>query len=435
MLAVRRSAVRGALVGVGLLVATGAGSPAALADETPSPEVPPPHVDPHVAAAAPAVPLNPAPAPVVGKTQTLAGDFGLGKAGTIVVQPAGDVPNDLDRSGATLIITGGGITATCTTDAAGVCAVSVTNGAIVTDGMALQLPPGNYEVRQQESSPGLQADVDDYWTLNLCQTTQMSIPGAPGTPPIVLPVPCSSGGTGTVPDAALFRRHLTSTVVGAGAPLAGATYALAGPDYPHVPAVRGADGIHRDTATTGTDGVLSYAGWFMPGQWTLTPATVLAGYDKGAPATVVVPDAAPASDTVSGAEIVLTRPGAGGGTGDPGTGTGDPGTPPQAPVPAPAAAVPPAGHPSPAAHRLPAPRVVVPQIPVLVPAPPTLAPAPVVPTPEAAPSDVVAGPRVPSPHLAPASSSYVEAGAIGVGILLVAFAVIGVGVLRRRARG
>jgi hypothetical protein len=48
--------------------------------------------------------------------------------------------------------------------------------------------------------------------------------------------------------------------------------------------------------------------------------------------------------------------------------------------------------------------------------------------------DVVGGPTVPSPRLAPASNSYVEVGAIGFGILLVALAVIGVGVVRRRAR-
>jgi hypothetical protein len=39
-----------------------------------------------------------------------------------------------------------------------------------------------------------------------------------------------------------------------------------------------------------------------------------------------------------------------------------------------------------------------------------------------------------SPRLAPTSSSFVEVGVIGFGILFVALAVIGVGVLRRRVR-
>lgn len=446
MLPAHRSVARGVLVGVGLLVAMGAGAPAALADDAPVPDATAPQTDPQVVAPAPAKPLNATPAPAVATPDEFGGFFGTGKQSSvqIAVQSQGDVPADLDRSGATLTLTGGPsnrVTATCTTDASGVCTVSVTTGAWVTDGLNLQLPEGSYTVRQTDASAGLQADRTHYWTTSLCTVTQVSFPGAPDGPPMVFPVPCSAGGTGAVPDTSLFRRHLTATVVGAGAPLAGATYALAGPDYPHVPAVRGADGIHRDTATTGTDGVLSYAGWFMPGQWTLTPATVPDGYDKGSPATVAVPETVPDTDTASGADIVLTPPGAGG---DPVTGTegtGDPGTPPPAPVPAPPVQVPPAVHPSDGGTPRPpaAPTIILPQLPVLVPASPpapaTTGQTPPVSGPETGPSDVVAGPQVPSPRLAPASSSYVEVGVIGLGILLVAVAVIGVGVLRRRARG
>lgn len=425
---------RAAVVAIGLLIANGAGMPAALADDTYAPDVAPPQADLQVIAPAPATPLNAAPAPAVTTPEEFGGFFGTGKqsAVQIAVQPDGNTPPDLDRSGATFTFTGGGITATCTTDVAGMCGVSVATGAMVTDGLNLQLPAGLYTVIQTEASPGLQADVGDSWTVNLWPVP-MAIPGASDAPRLV------------VLDTSLFRRHLKATVVGGGAPLAGATYALAGPDYPHNPAVRGADGIHRDTATTSTDGVLSYAGWFMPGRWTLTPTTVPDGYEKGAPATVVVPEAAPEADTVSGADIVLTQRGAGGETGDPETGTegtGDPGTPVPAPVPAPPAHVPSVVPPSDGGtHPAPVgPAVVVPQIPVLVPvtppAPATTGPVPPVDvaTPGTGPLDVVGGPTVPSPRLAPASSSYVEVGAIGFGILLVALAVIGVGVVRRRAR-
>ncbi|MGZ4544541.1 MAG: hypothetical protein ACXVXT_04045 [Blastococcus sp.] len=435
MLAAGRSAARGALVGVGLLVATGAGAPAALADDAPAQATTPPQVDPHVAAAAPATPLNAAPVVPGVRADRIAADFGLGKqsAVQIAVQPDGNTPPDLDRSGATFTFTGGGITATCTTDVSGTCGVSVATGAMVTDGLNLQLPPGTYTVVQTEASPGLKADVGDSWTFSLWPAPPVASPGVSDAPPVV------------VLDTSLFRRNLSARVVGAGAPLAGATYALAGPDYPHNPAVRGTDGIYRATALTHEDGVLSYDGWFMPGQWTLTPTTVPDGYDKGSPATVVVPEAAPDTDTVSGADIVLEPTVVGGEVGDPGTGTqgtGGTGTPLPGPVPAPHVPAPPVTHPSSAGTHRPstASVVVVPQIPVLVsvtpPVPATTGPTPPVTAdlPETVPSDVVAGPPAPAPRLAPASSSYVEVGAIGFGILLVALAVIGVGVVRRRAR-
>jgi hypothetical protein len=424
-------------VGVGLLVATGSGTPAAVAATGTPPDVGPPPAEGQETVVAPVRPLNLAPVRAESTTDDVSGDFGYGKppppivtsAVTVAVTPDGPVPPDLDRSRATFSLTDldGGGEATCSTDAAGLCSIATTSGEPVSTGSQLQLSPGLYEVTQTAASAGLLASGRP-WYLLLCGTE------CPGPDTVAQ----------SVPNTSLFRQHLSAHVVsaggpdgtGAGAAVAGASYGLAGPDYPRTPAVPGDDGrADGGTSTSGADGVLTFGGWFLPGAWTVRSVSAPAGYVRGAPATIDVPSTAPdASSTAWGDDLVLT-PGetssgteGSGATGSPaprpdgaGTSTGSGAGTPQAAGGQPAAPASQAGRP----ESLPAPE---PATGVPAPAPPVGSPA------TQPPPEIASAPDVVSPRLAPTSSSFVEVGVIGFGILFVALAVIGVGVLRRRVR-
>jgi hypothetical protein len=436
---VHRNVARGALVGVGLLVATGSGTPAAGAATDTPPDVGPPPAEGQETVVAPGRTLNLAPVRAESTTDGVGGNFGYGKPPppivtpivtstvTVTVTPDGPVPPDLDRSGGTFSLTdlSGEAAATCSTDAAGLCSIATTSGEPVSTGSQLQLSPGLYEVTQTAASVGLLAS-DRPWYLMLCGTE------------------CPTDTTQSVPNTSLFRQHLSAHVVsaggpdgtGAGAAVTGASYRLAGPDYPRTPAVPGDDGrADGGTSTSDTDGVLTFGGWFLPGTWTVRSVTPPAGYVRGAPATIDVPSTAPdASRTAWGDDLVLTPGDTGSGTegsgatGSPaprpdgaGTGTGPGAGTPQAAGGQPAAPASQAGRP----ESLPASE---PTTGVPAPAPPVGSPA------TQPPLEIASAPDVVSPRLAPASSSFVEVGVIGFGILFVALAVIGVGVLRRRVR-
>jgi hypothetical protein len=464
-----RALIRSALVGVGLLALTASGLPAAFAGTEES--------------------LMPV---------TFGGDLGKAHAIDLTIAPSGEVPPTLSLEGATLALTDGSVSAMCTTDAAGVCEVQATNGKAVSQGTKLQLPAGVYTVRQTGGIAGLQVDGMRYWQIELC------MPGSKST--------CASTGIATITNTSLYRRHLSTTVLsagaadgsGVGAPLAGAAFELTGPDYPRRPAVPNDDGIYDGgTATSGPDGVLTFDGWFRPGTWTLTPVGAPDGHVNDAPVLVVVSESVPTeSSTAWGAPVTLARtaslpegpddetpgdedpgddtlgdedPGDDTpGDEDPGDdtpgdetpgddtpgdetpvdetpGDGNPAAPTTTPAPVVTPPPPTQGAAPSAAGRGNVPSagssssVAVPRVagtadeesaPVAVPsASPTRSRTTTTNQPPAPTSaDTLAGSGIEPVELTPASNTLMTYGTIGFGILFLAVVVIGIGVVRRRAR-
>ena len=266
----RRGLVRGSWVGVGLLVATSAAAPAALAADdgvdpdplvsgtqqlpgagptsagaldtgTPADEAPaagptdagvvPPTLDagtPAVAAAGPSDSLGDdggdpdesdddgdgADAPA--GMHTLEGFFGSGKELVIdVLLPADGMPDDLDLSATRFTLSNdAGESYECSLDSDGRCTFS----AFFLDGDAV--PPGTYRLTQTGHAPGLEA-VPGTGTVELCNSGLSIMSSCAWTIP--LPVHNTSS----------FSHGVVTTVRdAAGRPVVGAHYSLGGPDYP-----------------------------------------------------------------------------------------------------------------------------------------------------------------------------------------------------------
>src|SRR5689334_7235573 len=110
---------RGSAVGLGLLVASAAFAPAALAtDDVTEPVAP--DTTPHAPTVIP-VALNPSPAGSPAVSGPINASFGTGKQFDLALAVDGDIPADLDLAGARFALTdaGGATAATCVTDADG----------------------------------------------------------------------------------------------------------------------------------------------------------------------------------------------------------------------------------------------------------------------------------------------------------------------------
>ncbi|WP_116451305.1 MSCRAMM family protein [Blastococcus litoris] len=214
--------------------------------------------------------------------------------GTLRVQPAGDVPPGLDLSGATFSLAGGSTSATCVTDAAGVCAVEVVpaGGSSTLPGTGatrIALPAGTYSVEQTSAPTGLavDADVED---LVLCTSA----------------VAGRCAATVVADGRSLFHRSVSAGVSGDGAAVEGMELTLTGPGYRVQVAGGAAGGVTAPAATwpgyrsasvaTDDEGVASWDGWFLPGTWTISatgaeePLLVfpLGPPSDGAPAGLVI---------------------------------------------------------------------------------------------------------------------------------------------------
>ncbi|MQA35848.1 hypothetical protein GCU49_20095, partial [Modestobacter roseus] len=258
----RRRVTQGSVLGMGLLVATGAAAPVALAEDATTPQ-PAGAAGRLTADGTVGAPLQAAPAaPVIGE---IGADFGTGKNEEVstfrLAVRADDVPPNYSYAGATFRLRDGdGHTGTCTTDAHGLC--TITHGArVVESGSSLTLPAGTYRVEQLTSSAGLARTGGDGELTIAKKATK----GAP---------------TGdTIGNASLFRRQVLAAVHdrrSALLPVPGAVYTLTAPAYPQqgtTPAPQPA----RDRSDL--LGVLSWQGWFLPGEgYTLTPVSVPRGY-------------------------------------------------------------------------------------------------------------------------------------------------------------
>ncbi|MGY1814760.1 hypothetical protein [Blastococcus sp. SYSU D00820] len=337
----RRGAARGAVLGMGLLVAAGAGMPAAAADdETAAPTTTPAPAPTTEAAGAP---LNQAPVPTAPTAADLTADFGLGKNLGVFVEPDGVFPQDLDMSGAEIAFrpvevvadpTGvegvqdadgtaylEGEPTICTTDADGAChagnlmgwgplGLAEEGGDTGTadseaDPSLVVLEPGLYLVEQLSSSTGFAHEPGILGTVRVCGfgdfiAVAEGIDGA---------VPCESFPALSAPNASLFSTAVWTTTLDAvtGAPVPGVAYELTGgPDYPRVPGAEPGDCQPMDIGETpdgdlptaqATDsglpvtdaaGDLTFPGCHLPGDRTLRAVGVPAGYQAGQSFTVPV---------------------------------------------------------------------------------------------------------------------------------------------------
>jgi hypothetical protein len=379
--ALRRS-VRAALIGVVLVAGAGFGVPAAQAAQIARADVQLPVPD-------------------------------VAVDGTLHVQlAASPAPPDLDLSGARFDVldSGNAIVGSCDTGGTGACDVPMSGYAG---------SPVVFRLVQDAGRPvpGL-LPSRDVSTFTVCAA---DCPDSPVT----------------VGDASLFRTGLAVTVQdgGTGAPLSGAEFSLTGPDYRRLPDApqQAETTVFPDNPFSGGDGRLTFSGWFLPGEWSLTPEVTPRGYRSSGVLPVTLP--APGAD---GLDPWSTVVGLAADVPDVGViGTGRPPIPPSAP---------PAPRPGPTP---PAPRPAV--------ASPVQAPPPAPASPPSAASAPVAPPAVPSteahddgsalpppaadsaaPATAPlrvsSATSLLDVGLIGFAALFVAVVALGVGYVRRRAR-
>jgi hypothetical protein len=423
------------------------------------------------------------------QTQPLTPDFGVGK-NLDVHLTATSVPADLDLSGARFDVVdeAGESHASCTTDAHGICEIRVAHFEPTAMGFPLvsDVAPGSYRLRQDPALavPGL---------LPSTVATPFTV-----CSPFASTSQCHTSISGGVANTSLFRTGLAVTVRDGAthAPLAGASFSLTGADYRHIdPTVQqervttfpqapgnqgtsdgsaaptsASDPAASDTAASGTassdtaasstpaaatttqapasasagdsatgpavsgsDGLLTYRGWFLADGLTLTPEVIPPGYRSSG----VLPVTPPVGFGDTWADTVDLAPEEGGVMGTGGSGPALPPVAPRAPIPSgaptsPQATSAPVGHvpavPSPIAGSTsvsapPASAIATPAA-ERTPADPSGAPLP------------AAAPAAGRPQLRVAASmSLLDVGLIGFGVLFVALAVFGVGLMRRRARG
>lgn len=435
----RRVIATGSLVGVGMLAATAAAPAAQAVPASGDPDQSQQAADPATAGQ----PLQDPPPPVeVGDGVALGGNFGTGKDFQVRLAPVGEAPGDLDLSGVTFTLRADdGTTHDCTTDAQGVCTFVTPEEAtaqMIFGGGGFPVPGGPPVPSTPVTEENQLVVPDGTYTVVRAGTVQGLDPAA-GTVGDLGTVTLGSGGDGlqdgSIPDVSLFRRSVVATVTdaGTGAPVPGAVYDLTGPDYRHSPAVTGTT---RDagTETTGTDGAATWSNnWFLPGTWTLTPASTPAGYLTDTAWTTVITTADGEAAAPWKAEHTMVP-----GSGNSGTNGSSATTPATTPAttsaPAPVAPV--------ATSAAPRPRHTVPVPPAPVAPSSAAAPQPAGDSAAAAttdaPSATESAPATPSPLAEPrlrtVSRSVPESALVGIGILFVVVVLFAVLIVRRRAR-
>jgi cell division septation protein DedD len=326
----RRAVATGSLIGVGL-IATTVTAPAALATGD---EDQPSSVANDGTAESTTV-LN-TETPTVADGPAVQPFFGTGKQATVTVAPAaGTAPTDLDLSGAELdlVATGttGPVIASCTTTSSGSCtfydpsAFPPTIPGLFTGPTPTAsnqpVSDGTYDMLEAQAAAGL-----------------ARVPGVLGTIQLTY-----FGGYAdkTVTAASLFRSTVKATVSTADTPpqtVPNVTYRLSGTPY-----ARRADlpvdasGTFPRDGMSNADGVITYAGWFPPGDYTLSPQG--ATDDGPTPFGIAAKVATPPEDVL--VHVIV------GGTAA--TGTGTPSTDSSAPTTTSAAPTPVAPAPTPAA--------------------------------------------------------------------------------------
>jgi hypothetical protein len=281
----RRGARRGTILGLGLLVAGGAAAPAALAEEP---------TDPDTLDATPDVPVSAArvlvatPAPSQAVSGPLIPSFGTGKAFDLALIVDGATPDDLDLSGAQFAFTKAGSptpAATCTTTSSGTCTVGYGRSGIAptSAGSTVTLANGVYTITQVASVDGLTPVSGPFGQLTMDYDSYYD--GVRFGQPIRKPAKIS--------NVSEYTPRVTASVVDAetGDVLAGAGFALSGAaDYPARSAAEAAvDRVEPAVPTSDEDGVVTFDGWFLPGELTLTPVGIPDGYVLGAAMTLTVP--------------------------------------------------------------------------------------------------------------------------------------------------
>jgi hypothetical protein len=439
-----RGAVRGSLVGVGLLLAATATAPAALATDDEVPEDLPVEEQPDEVVPPSAGPLVTDPVEgevAAGAPTTLdapslsaySADFGSGKSVAIPVVTRGSVPDELDLSATTFTLTGSaGGPYTCTSTAAGICSFSSFPGVQV----------GTYALTQTGTAPGLEPAAG---------AGEVTVCGVNFDFDFLLRAgsdQCGADDAGPVVNGSLFRTQVVAKVPGTDPAAASAPvqYALTGPGY----ALQGrkTGGERSEPVDAGTDGTVRFTGHFRPAAGYRVIAVDMAGADL---TEVVAPFAISPPVLVSGMPRPVTWPVWLEGLTVLPEDVVDPivppaPAPPTAPVPAPV----PAPAPVPSAD---VPSAVVPA-PVAAPAgnrassasaPPSAVPTPTsAPQPSASPSPRPAAPSSSStvgPVVAEAqaletvSSSVSSVTVVGFGLAFLAAVIAGLGVMaRRRAR-
>jgi hypothetical protein len=337
-------------------------------------------------------------------------------AGTVHIQlAAAPAPDDLDLSGARFDVLGIGdaVLGSCDTGVTGACDIPMADYAGTSTTYRLVQEAGH-------PVPGLVPS-----TLVSTFTVRTSTSCSPDATDCPNP-------TITVTDGSRFRTGVSVTVRDAGtdAPLSGAEYSLSGPGYPRVPATPedAETTAFPDPTLSGPDGRLTFAGLFLPGDWSLTPEVTPPGYRSSGVVPVTVPaptaDAGDAWSTVVG--LAADVPDV--------LGVGRP-------------VVPTAASPAPPAGSAPRPVVATPAVasPVAVsPGPALVTASPPVPADSSA--EPSASDRTLSPPAAESASmadpqlrvrsatSWLDVGLVGFAAVLVALVVFGVGYVRRRAQ-
>ena len=213
--------------------------------------------------------------------------LGSGMLVELRVTTSGDVPPDLDASGAEFAFsdaTDGTPAGTCVTGVAGTCTVLLGPELVTGGGGVLMLADGTYEVAQTEAAPGLAPAPGVIGTFSLCSCEQtLSVP---------------------VTNASLFRTRVLATVLDdAGNPVANREFSLTG------------QGRDAGAATSDAVGALSFDGWFAPDSWTFTPTTP-AGFADAARAAAHAEHDAGRGRRPVGRRAPGCRPGAHSGRGD-----------------------------------------------------------------------------------------------------------------------
>ncbi|MGY1620583.1 hypothetical protein ACI789_00115 [Geodermatophilus sp. SYSU D00965] len=235
----RAAVARGSALGLGLLVASAATAPAALAEvDDAATGGADPRTQPEEQRPA-AAPLNETPA-AAAVEDPLDGDFGLGKASVpIGIAVDGIAPRDLDLSGGQFTLTStADETASfrCTTDVAGACRVEFGTGRSE-DPSVVRVPAGAYALRQTTPVPGLAPAAGRSWTISICDPEEESFAGLFCSMASAVPYELAVANTSR------FHTRIETTVVDrvTGRPVSGVGYELTGPDYRHAPDAETAD--------------------------------------------------------------------------------------------------------------------------------------------------------------------------------------------------
>jgi hypothetical protein len=254
----RRRFAGGSVLGVGLLVAAGTAAPAALAGPVTVDEPGSVGAVDQAESASSRAPLNEEVAlePADTYEAELTPFYGSGKSVDLSVAVlSGTAPDDLSLAGTEFTLTGSDeVPHVCATDASGVCTVSA---------------PANYPFHTPPVSTDLILSLGSYTVTQTAHAEGVRGPaGRVGT--VVLSTSSISSKATPVVNRSVFRPGVGITLTdAAGNPVVDTDYGLTGPDYLHADASR-VDSYDWGLANTHGDGVLTYAGFFLPGAYTMT---------------------------------------------------------------------------------------------------------------------------------------------------------------------